>query len=126
MRNEEIVDITERVQKVVKASKLKEGLCLMYTPHSTAAIIVNENCDPGICEDIVSSLSNMVPKSAGYRHDKVDGNAAAHIKSALLGPSETLTFRNSQLFLGKWQAVMFCEFDGPRAERRVVVELLSK
>jgi len=125
-RNEEIIDITQQVQNIVKQSKLRQGLCLVYTPHATAAIIVNENWDPNVCEDILSSLSRMVPKRANYKHDKVDANAAAHIKSSIIGPSETLTFKNGELFLGQWQAVMFCEFDGPRQNRRVIVELVGK
>lgn len=124
--NEQIIDITRQVKDIVKASKLKDGLCLVYTPHATAAIIVNENQDPNVCKDILSSLSRIVPKHADYKHDKVDNNAAAHIKSAMLGPSETLTFKDGRPFLGQWQAVMFCEFDGPRQERHVIVELVGK
>jgi len=124
--NEEIIDITKQVQNVVKSSKLSEGLCLVYTPHATAAVIINENWDDSVCEDLLSSLSRIVPKHANYRHDKVDNNAAAHIKSAMLGPSETLTFKNDSLLLGQWQAIMFCEFDGPRQKRRIIVELVGK
>ena len=125
-RNEEIIDITTQVQNIVKQSKLKHGICLVYTPHATAAVIVNENWDPNVCDDLLSSLSRMVPKHANYKHDKVDNNAAAHIKSSILGPSEALTFKSGSLILGQWQAVMFCEFDGPRADRRIMVELVGK
>ena len=125
-RSEEMIDITGRVNGIVRQSKLKAGLCLVYTQHATAAVIVNENWDRNICEDILLSLSRMVPKHADYKHDKVDNNAAAHIKSAMLGPSETLTFKDGALVLGKWQAIMFCEFDGPRQERRIIVELVGK
>ena len=124
--NQEIIDITSQVSDIVKQSELKEGLCLIYTLHTTAAIIVNENWDPNICSDLLNSLFRMVPKRAGYKHDEVDGNAHAHIKSSIVGPSETLTFKDGRLFLGRWQAVMFCEFDGPRPNRRVVVELIGK
>ena len=123
--SEEIIDVTSKVNSVIKRSGLKEGLCLVYTPHTTAAVILNENWDPNIGKDILLSLSHMVPKKLGYKHDLVDGNAHAHIKSSLLGPSETLFFKENRLFLGKWQAVMFCEFDGPR-ERTVIVELMRK
>jgi len=125
-RNEEIIDITNQVQNIVKSSKIREGICLVYTPHATAAIIINENWDPSVCEDLLSSLSRIVPKRANYKHDKVDNNAAAHIKSAMLGPSETLTFKDGKLILGQWQSIMFCEFDGPRQNRRIIVQLLGK
>ena len=124
-RNEEIIDVTDDVKKIVKQSGLSEGMCLVYVPHSTAAVIINENWDPGVCEDVLSSLSRMVPKRAGYKHDTVDGNAAAHVKSAFLGPSETITFVDKKLILGEWQAVMLCEFDGPR-KRRVIVQLTGR
>jgi len=124
-RSEEIIDITKDVKNAIKQSKLEQGICLIYTPHTTAAVIVNENWDPNICEDILSSLSRMVPKRADYQHDKVDNNAAAHIKSSILGPSEALTFKDNKLSLGKWQAVMLCEFDGPR-QRQIIVELVGK
>lgn len=124
-RSEEIIDITKEVKSAIKQSKLQQGICLVYTPHTTAAVIVNENWDPNLCEDILSSLSRMVPKRADYQHDRVDNNAAAHIKSSLLGPSEALTFKDGKLALGNWQAVMLCEFDGPR-QRRVIVEIVGK
>ena len=122
---QELIDVTDDVKKIVEKSGLNEGTCLVYVPHSTAAIIINENWDPGVCEDVLSSLSRMVPKTVDYKHDKVDGNAAAHVKSALLGPSETLAFVDKKLVLGRWQAVMFCEFDGPRT-RRVIVQLTGR
>ena len=125
-RNEEVIDITKQVQNIVKQSKLTQGLCFVFTPHATAAIIINENWDPNVGIDLLHSLSRIVPKRADYRHDKVDNNAAAHIKSAMLGPSETLTFKNSELFLGQWQSIMFCEFDGPRQKRRIIVDLVGK
>lgn len=122
---QELIDVTDDVKKIVEKSGLNEGTCLVYVPHSTAAIILNENWDPGVCEDVLSSLSRMVPKAVDYKHDKVDGNAAAHVKSALLGPSEILAFVDKKLVLGRWQAVMFCEFDGPRT-RRVIVQLTGR
>ena len=123
-RNQELIDVTEDVKKIVTQSGLDGGMCIVYAPHSTAAIIINENQDPGVCEDVLSSLSRMVPKRAGYNHDKIDGNAAAHVKSALLGPSETIAFVDKKLILGEWQAIMFCELDGPR-KRRVIVQLMG-
>ena len=125
-RNEEVIDITKQVQNIVKQSKLTQGLCFVFTPHATAAVIINENWDPNVGIDLLHSLSRIVPKRANYGHDAVDNNAAAHIKSAMLGPSETLTFKNSELFLGQWQSIMFCEFDGPRQKRRIMVDLIGK
>ena len=120
-KNEEVTDITSKINSVIEGSGMKEGLCFVYTPHTTAALTVNENWDPNIGSDLLLALSHMVPKLQ-YKHDLVDDNASAHIKSMLLGPSETFVFKEGRLFLGKWQAVMFCEFDGPR-ERAVMVEL---
>ena len=120
-KSQEVIDITSKIKSVIEDSNVKEGLCFVYTPHTTAALIINENWDPNIGNDLLLALSHMVPKLP-YKHDLVDKNASAHIKSMLLGPSETLLFKEKKLFLGKWQAVMFCEFDGPR-ERSVIVEL---
>ena len=88
--------------------------------HATAAIIINENADPNICLDLIDSLNDLIPKGK-WRHDKLDGNADAHIKSSILGPSETIPIKDNRLQLGTWQAVMFCENDGPRSNRKVIV-----
>jgi secondary thiamine-phosphate synthase enzyme len=120
-RAEEMVDITEPVQEVVRACALQEGLCLVYVPHATAALVVNENADPNVCQDILDALGRMVPRG-GWRHDQVDGNAAAHIKAAILGPSQAFPVRRGRLRLGTWQSLMLVELDGPR-DRTVIVEL---
>ncbi len=124
-KKEEIVDITSEVKEAVTESGVSSGICLVFVAHTTAALMINENADPNIGLDILSSLSNMVPNSAGYRHDKIDGNAAAHIKAALLGPSLALIIHEGSLLLGRWQAIMLCELDGPR-QRQVFVETLKK
>ena len=95
----EMIDLTDRVAAIVARADVAEGLCSVYTPHATAAIVVNENDDPNVC---------------------VDGNAASHIQAAILGPGETIPVRDGKLCLGRWQAVMLVELDGPR-ERRVLV-----
>src|SRR5499426_1464038 len=116
-----MIDLTARVAEVVGREAVDEGLCSVYTPHATAAIIVNENDDPNVCVDVLDALDRLVPAGI-WRHDRVDGNAASHIQAAVLGPSETIPVREGRLCLGRWQAVMLAELDGPR-ERRIVVKL---
>jgi secondary thiamine-phosphate synthase enzyme len=116
-----LVDITTAVADIVSQSPLPEGLCHVYVAHATAAIIVNENDDPNVCTDLLDLLDRVVPAGI-WRHDRVDGNAAAHIQAAILGPSETVPIRNGRLDLGRWQAIMLAELDGPR-DRRVIVTI---
>lgn len=122
-RKNEIINITEEVEEIVrkesKEKKLDEGICLVYVPHATAALTINENWDPSVCEDFLDLLSKIIPEGK-WRHDKVDGNGAAHIKAAIIGPSVSIPFKDGKLLLGTWQGIMLCEFDGPR-ERKVVV-----
>ncbi len=120
-KSEEIIDITAQVQGIVERSKLEDGACVVFIPHTTAAVTLNENYDPDVKKDILLSLSRIVPKGAGYRHS--EGNSDAHVKASLLGASEIVLFRAGKLVLGQWQGIMLCEFDGPR-NRRVIVELL--
>ncbi|MCW5889416.1 MAG: secondary thiamine-phosphate synthase enzyme YjbQ [bacterium] len=107
--------------ELVAGSGVDEGLCSVYVPHATAAIVVNENDDPNVCVDVLDALDRLVPDGI-WRHDRVDGNAAAHIQATILGPGETIPVRAGRLLLGTWQAVMLVELDGPR-ERRVVVTI---
>lgn len=120
-KRQELIDITSKVEAIVKKSKVKEGLCTVFAMHATAAIIINENADPNICMDLIDSLNDLIPKGK-WRHDKLDGNADAHIKSSILGPSETIPIKNNQLQLGTWQAVMLADFDGPR-NRKIIVHV---
>ena len=115
----EMLDITATVAEVVRESGLAEALCSVYVTHATAAIVVNENDDPNVCVDVLDLLAQLVPAGV-WRHDRVDGNAAAHIKAAILGPGETIPVRDGRLLLGTWQAIMLVELDGPK-DRRVVV-----
>ena len=117
-KRQELIDITDKVEAIVKKSGVKEGLCTVFAMHATAAIIINENADPNICLDLIDSLNELIPKGK-WRHDKLDGNADAHIKSSILGPSETIPIKNNQLQLGTWQAVMLADFDGPRNREKV-------
>jgi secondary thiamine-phosphate synthase enzyme len=118
----QMIDLTDRVAAIVARTRLAEGLCHVYTAHATAAIVVNENDDPNVCVDVLDALDRLVPAGV-WRHDAVDGNAASHIQAAMLGPSETLPVRDGKLVLGRWQAVMLVELDGPR-DRRIVVTTL--
>ena len=117
----EMVDLTARVAEIVARSGLAEGLCSVYVPHATAAIVINENDDPNVCTDVLDALDRLIPAGI-WRHDRVDGNAASHIQATLLGPGETIPVRDGRLLLGTWQAVMLVELDGPR-ERRVLVSV---
>lgn len=115
----EMLDITRAVAEVVRESAVAAGLCSVFVTHATAAIVINENDDPNVCVDVLDLLGKLIPAGV-WRHDRVDGNAAAHIKAAILGPGETIPVRDGRLLLGTWQAIMLVELDGPK-ERRVVV-----
>jgi len=115
----EVVDITERVAAIVAEAELEEAICSVYVPHATAAIVINENDDPNLCDDLLDALAKLVPEGI-WRHDRVDSNGAAHIKASILGPGETIPVRDGRLLLGTWQAIMLVDLDGPR-RRRIVV-----
>jgi secondary thiamine-phosphate synthase enzyme len=123
--HDEVVDITADVVRALDASGVEAGQCTVFTPHATAAIAINENDDPNIGKDLTAALDRMVPLRAGWLHDRIDGNAAAHIKSAIVGPSETIPIAAGRLCLGTWQNIFLCEFDGPRQERKVIVSIVS-
>ena len=123
-KRQELIDITDKVNSIIKKSKIKNGICNVFAAHATAAIIINENYDPNICLDLLESLNKLVP-SGIWRHDRIDGNADAHIKSSILGPGETIPVKNSELELGKWQSAMFVELDGPRNDRKIIVTIIE-
>jgi len=108
------------VQEAVKNASVEKGVCLVFCPHTTAAITINESADPAVCQDIVNYLNKLVPASRSYLH--AEGNSDSHIKSSLVGASEKLIIEGGRLVLGTWQAIYFCEFDGPRS-RKVYVEI---
>jgi len=114
----EMIDITDKVATFVRESGLRDGICHVFVPHTTAALTINENADPDVPRDILDSLDRVVPLSNRYRH--AEGNAAAHVKASLLGASQTVFVENGRLVLGTWQSLFFCEFDGPRT-REVLV-----
>jgi len=117
----EFVDITSEVKRVVATSDIPDGLCMIYVPHTTAAVTINESADPSVQGDMLSVLNTMVPWDAGYRH--MEGNSAAHIKTTLVGTSELVAVEDHRLVLGTWQGIFFCEFDGPRT-RKVHVKVI--
>jgi secondary thiamine-phosphate synthase enzyme len=118
-RKYEMLDVTERVRRFVQEAGTEEGICSVYVTHATAAVVINENDDPNVCVDVLDALDRLIPEG-GWRHDRIDDNAAAHIKATILGPGETIPVRGGALVLGTWQAIMVVELDGPK-ERRVVV-----
>jgi secondary thiamine-phosphate synthase enzyme len=117
----EFVDITEMVQEVIKDAGVTKGICFLYVPHTTAGITINEGADPSVQRDIINALCRLVPHEMNYSHR--EGNADAHIKSTLVGNSVNVVIDEGKLVLGTWQAVFFCEFDGPR-HRRIAVKFL--
>ena len=118
----EFIDVTGKVQGVVCESKAQEGICYLFVPHTTAAITINENADPSVHQDILMELNKVIPFDDQYRH--IEGNSAAHIKASIIGFSETVFIESGMLFLGTWQGIYFCEFDGPRS-RRLHVKVIA-
>ena len=118
-----LVDITTQVQSAVAQSQVKHGMCFVYVPHTTAAVTVNEAFDPAVAEDITATLSKLVPAHAGYTH--TEGNSDAHIKATLVGSCQAVPVEGGKLFLGRWQGIFLCEFDGPR-QRRCHVQVINQ
>ncbi len=116
----DMVDITPSVQMEVSKAKVADGVCVVYVPHTTAGVTINEGADPAVCADIIQKLNQLVPPGDRYRH--MEGNADSHIKASLTGSSVTVLVENGRLVLGTWQKIFFCEFDGPRS-RRVYVKV---
>ena len=115
------VDITGNVQRAVRESGVKDGICFVYVPHTTAAVTINENADPNVQQDLLMAINKLVPFRNNYSH--IEGNSAAHIKSSLIGPTISVFVEGGRLLLGTWQGIFFCECDGPR-NRRVWVKIL--
>jgi len=118
----DVIDVTDRVQQLVSESGVEAGLCHVYVVHTTAGVFINENADPDVMTDVLTTLDALVPWENGYRH--AEGNAAAHIKATLIGTSQTIPVVEGRLALGRWQGIYFAEFDGPR-ERQVQVTILG-
>ncbi len=121
-RRIELVDITDRIQQIVAKSKVKQGVCFVFVPHTTAGITINENADPSVKQDIINTLNKLIPAGRGYSH--LEGNADSHIKSSLLGNSLHVFIESGRICLGTWQGIFFAEGDGPRTRQawvRIVV-----
>jgi secondary thiamine-phosphate synthase enzyme len=120
-RKYEVLDVTREVASVVERAGMAEGVCTVFVRHATAAIVINENADPGVRADIVAALDKLFPEGV-WEHDRVDGNGAAHLKAAFLGPSEAVPVRGGRLLLGTWQGIALVECDGPR-DREIIVDV---
>ena len=118
----ELIDITRSVQEAVKKTRVEDGICIIFIPHTTAAVTINENADPSVVHDIVMELNKIVPFKDQYHH--MEGNSPAHIKTSMVGCSEIVFVESGRLVLGTWQGIFFCEFDGPR-NRKVHVKVIS-
>jgi secondary thiamine-phosphate synthase enzyme len=118
---ENMVDITHQVQREVEKAGVTEGLCVVYVPHTTSGVTINEGADPAVCSDIIKKLKQLVPPNDGYRH--MEGNSDSHIKASLMGSSVTVLVEGGGLVLGTWQKIFYCEFDGPRS-RNFFVKML--
>ena len=121
-KKNELIDITDRIKKVIKKEQFEYGLVFIYVPHTTAAITINEGADPSVKHDIIHTLEQFIPESNDYHH--MEGNSDAHIKASLLGSSVTVIIKNKKLMLGTWQHIFFYEGDGPR-NRKVYIDIVK-
>ncbi|MHB9112324.1 MAG: secondary thiamine-phosphate synthase enzyme YjbQ [Thermoleophilia bacterium] len=118
----ELIDISGKVQEAVENSGVSDGVCLVFVPHTTAAVTINEGADPAVRGDIEAELDKVIPWNDGYAHG--EGNSAAHIKTSLVGSSESILISGGRLMLGTWQSIYFCEFDGPR-NRKALIKIVA-
>jgi secondary thiamine-phosphate synthase enzyme len=118
----QLIDVTAQVRAAAKKSGARSGLCVLFVPHTTAAVTINENADPSVVRDVLAGLERFVPSDGPYTHD--EGNSDAHIKSSLVGCTLSVMVEKGELVLGTWQGIYFCEFDGPRS-RKLYVKVLA-
>lgn len=123
-RRETLIDVTPKVRAVVQRSGVRNGLVTVYAQGATAAMMIQENWDDSVQEDVVDLLQRLIPRGV-WRHDAQDGNGDAHLKAGLVGPSETIPLIDGELGLSRWQNIFFCEFDGPRRERRIICTVIE-
>ena len=116
------IEITRQVETLIKKTNIRNGVALLFVPHTTAAVTINENADPDVATDMLQGLSKLIPQVDNYRH--AEGNSAAHLKSSLIGASEQIIITDGKLQLGTWQGIWFCEFDGPR-RRQLQIKLMA-
>jgi len=124
-RRIQVIDITDRVEKVVKRSGLKDGICQILVPHATAGIILEEN-ESGLIRDIEKKIEDMFPKGEGYEHDRIDDNANSHLASGFIGQSRILPIKDGRIVRGTWQRPLLLELDGPRSSRRVFITVIGE
>ncbi|WP_304944336.1 secondary thiamine-phosphate synthase enzyme YjbQ [Vallitalea guaymasensis] len=120
----EMIDITSKVQNIIESEGVEDGICTVFIPHTTAGVTINENADPDVTRDMLMEMNKIVPLEDGYRH--MEGNSAAHIKSSMMGFSETIIIKEGRLLLGTWQGIYFCEFDGPRNRKTMINIIIEK
>ncbi len=118
----EMIDITAQIAQIIDENPIKNGICTLFVPHTTAALTINENCDPDVITDFAAQLNKIVPWQNNYAH--CEGNSAAHIKASMMGFSEQIIIENSKLQLGIWQGIYFCEFDGARS-RKLFINIMG-
>ena len=121
-KHTQMLDITREVQRAVTESGVRDGICTVFIPHTTAAVTINENADPDVVRDFTMEINKIVPWEDGYHH--MEGNSAAHLKSSMIGFSEQIIIEDGRLLLGTWQGIYFCEFDGPRS-RKCFVKIME-
>jgi secondary thiamine-phosphate synthase enzyme len=124
-RDEELVEITQFVRKTVTETKTGNGICIVYVPHTTCGLIINENADPMVCKDIITGLNQLLPHDSLGEFRHTEGNSPAHIKSSMMGQSKTFLIENGSIVLGTWQGIFLAEFDGPR-KRKVLVKIIKE
>lgn len=120
---QQLMEITSMIEECVRKRGIRNGVCFIYVPHTTAGITVNENADPSVARDIINTLNRLIPVDGDYTH--LEGNAHAHVKASIIGHNAILLIENGELVLGTWQGVFFCELDGPR-RRRIMVKILGE
>ena len=120
-----LIDITSEVEGSVRKSEVKNGVCNVFVPHATAAVILNENED-GLVEDILDKIKKEFPSGTGYRHDRIDDNADSHLASSFLGQSKIMPIKDNRLLRGTWQQIFVLELDGPRSSRKVIVTIIGE
>ncbi|WP_273327248.1 secondary thiamine-phosphate synthase enzyme YjbQ [Vallitalea guaymasensis] len=123
-KHTEMIDITSKVQNIIESEGVEDGICTVFIPHTTAGVTINENADPDVTRDMLMEMNKIVPLEDGYRH--MEGNSAAHIKSSMMGFSETIIIKEGRLLLGTWQGIYFCEFDGPRNRKSMINIIIEK
>lgn len=121
-KRNQMVEITDRVAEVLSKDGMQNGICVLYVPHTTAGVAINENADPDVVADVTRFLARLIPQHAGFAH--IEGNSDSHIKAILTGTSATVLVENNHLLLGRWQGIYFCEFDGPR-NREIWVQFVA-